>query len=273
MTDDEIMAAYEADQRFRNLLPGTLAVRARYLAKFRREVGFADATEQAVITWLGRPLSAKSRNMWLSTINVFYLWAAKNDVFPKAPDGRDFNPVANIAKPRMHPRHPRPMVDDDIRKALANADPLMTVWLLCGALAGMRCQEIAGVEREDVYEDTGRLHIVHGKGDKERWVPLHPDILAALQALPMRTTGPLWDETPASVSRKINNYLHSLGVKSTAHTLRHFFATQVYRSSKDLRLTQELLGHSSPQTTAVYAAADQSAAAGVVSGLSIGGGS
>jgi integrase len=209
--------------------------------------------------------------MWLSTLNSFYQWAAKNDLFPKQSDGRDFNPTRNIAKPRMHPRHPRPMADSDITTALTNADPLMTCWILLGALAGCRCQEIAGIEREDVYEDTGRLHIVHGKGDKERWVPLHPDILAALRELPMRTEGPLWDETPASVSRKINAFLHSVGVKSTAHTLRHWFATASYRSSKDLRLVQELLGHSSPQTTAVYAAADQSQASGVVNGLTVGG--
>ena len=49
MTDEELIIAYEADQKFRNLLPGTLAVRRRYLRKLSREVGFADATEQKII--------------------------------------------------------------------------------------------------------------------------------------------------------------------------------------------------------------------------------
>jgi integrase len=209
--------------------------------------------------------------MWLSTINSLYVYAAKNDVFPKDVDGRDFNPTRNIAKPRMHPRNPRPMPDDDIQRAVKNAEPMMKVWLLLGALAGARCQEIAGIEREDVYEDAGRLHITHGKGERERWVPLHDDVLAALQALPMRSGGPLWDETPASVSRKINTYLHANGVRSTAHTLRPWYATRTYQACKDLRLVQTLLGHSSPATTAIYAAPDQDAAAGVVSGLKVGG--
>jgi integrase len=269
MTDDEALAAYEADQLFRNLLPGTIAVRRRYLAKYQKEVGLQEATEQRVITWLGRPLSAKSRNMWLSTIGSFYQWAAKNDVFPKGDDGRDFNPVAKIAKPRMHPRNPRPMPDDEISRAVGNADPLMRCWLLLGAYAGCRCQEIAGIEREDVFAESGRLHIVHGKGDRERWVPLHPDVLTALESLPMRSNGPLWDETPASVSRKINKYLHGLGIAPTAHTLRHWYATHTYQASKDLRLVQTLLGHSSPATTAIYAAPDQDAATGVVNGLSV----
>ena len=269
MTDDELISAYEADMRFRNLLPGTINVRRRYLTKFSREVGLTTATEQSIIMWLGRPLSAKTRSMWISTLNAFYVWAAHNHMFAKDDRGENFNPVAHIAKPRLHARHPRPMASDDIRKAVANASPVMRCWLLLAALAGCRCQEIAGIAREDIYEDTMRLHIVHGKGDKERWTPLHPDILVALQALPMRDEGPLWDETATSISRKGNKFLHSLGIASTMHTLRHAFATNVYRASKDLRLTQELMGHSSPQTTAVYAAADQSQATGVVGSLAI----
>ena len=269
MTDIELIEAYERDESFRNLLPGTINVRHRYLMKFSREIGFANATEENVTVWLGRDITAKTRNMWLSTLSSFYTWAAKGHRFPKTANDEDFNPVKDIVKPRMHPRHPRPMPDEEIRRAVDLAEPLMKCWLLLGAYAGCRCQEIAGVEREDIFVDTGRLHIVHGKGDKERWVPLHPDILIALQELSMRSSGPLWDETPTSVSRKINTYLHGLGIKSTAHTLRHWFATNTYRSSKDLRLTQELMGHSSPTTTAVYAASDQSQAAGVVGGLKV----
>ena len=50
MTDDELISAYEADMRFRNLLPGTINVRRRYLTKFSREVGLTTATEQSIIT-------------------------------------------------------------------------------------------------------------------------------------------------------------------------------------------------------------------------------
>lgn len=274
LTDAEIVAAYVNDMTFRNLLPGTINVRKRYLAKFSKEIGFSVATEQTVINWLGaRPISAKTRNMWLSTLNSLYTFCERGDngapVFPRNDDGSFFNPVARISKPRMHPRQPRPIPTDDLKLALANADGEMTCWLLLAALAGCRCQEIAGIAREDIYEDSMRLHIVHGKGDKERWGVLHADVLEALRALPMPSSGNLWDETPASVSRKGNQFLHSLGIKSTMHTLRHYFGTQVYRASKDLRLTQELMGHSSPQTTAGYAAADQSQAAGIVGNLTI----
>lgn len=274
MTDEEIVAAYVSDMQFRALLPNTINVRKRYLAKFSREVGFANATEQNVVAWLGgRDISAKTRNMWLSTLNSLYTFCYKGNnglpVFPKNDDGTFFNPISGISKPRMHPRQPRPIPTDDLKLALVNADPEMTCWLLLASLAGLRCQEIAGMAAEDIYPETMRLQIRFGKGDKERWGVLHQDVLNALRALPMPSSGPLWDETPASVSRKGNRFLHALGIKSTMHTLRHYFGTAVYRSSKDLRLTQELMGHSSPTTTAGYAAADQSQAAGVVGNLVI----
>ena len=274
MTDNDILAAYTSDMLFRNLLPGTIHVRDRYLRKFSREIGFADATEQSIINWLGsRPISAKTRNMWLSTLSSLYTFCERGDngtpVFPRNTDGTLFNPVRNISKPRMHPRQPRPIPSDDLRKALAAADPEMKCWLLLAALAGLRCQEIAGLAAEDIYPDTMRLQIRHGKGDKERWGVLHADVLEALRSLPMPTQGNLWNETPASVSRKGNQFLHGLGITSTMHTLRHYYGTRVYQASKDLRLTQELMGHSSPQTTAGYAAADQSQAAGVVGSLQI----
>ena len=274
MTDEEAIRRYVADMKFRALLPGTIAVRERYLRKISREIGFADATEQKIIVWLSRDLSSKTRNMYLSVFAAFFTWALKgNDgkpVYPPNEDGTPFMPQSGIAKPRMHPRNPRPMPDDDLKMALACADERMSCFLLLGALAGMRCQEIAGLEAEDINEENNTIHVVHGKGDRERWVPLHPDVLVALKKLPMPKDGPLWDETPASMSRKINRFLHARGVKSTAHTLRHWYATQSYRASAgDIRLVQILLGHSSPATTAIYAAPDQSKASGVINMLSI----
>ncbi len=273
-TNEELIARYEADMRFRNLLPGTLAVRRRYLNKFAKDVGFAEATEDSIIHWLGsRNITPKTQAMWCSTLNAFYKWAAKNSIFdgytdPKTGVKKDFNPVDRVPKARLHGRHPRPMSDDDINKAIAAADPIKKCWMLLGAYCGCRCQEIAFIEREDILEESGSLHITHGKGDKSRFVPLHPDVLEALKAMPMPTSGRLWDEDASSISRKGNRYLHGLGIKSTMHTLRHWYGTHVYRASRDLVLTQNLMGHSSPTTTAVYAAADQSKSAGVVGVLS-----
>ena len=63
--------------------------------------------------------------------------------------------------------------------------------------------------------------------------------------------------------------MHKLEIAGGAHRLRHYFATAVYRKGLDLRLTQELMGHASPATTAVYALADMHRASGIVGSLRV----
>jgi site-specific recombinase XerD len=61
----------------------------------------------------------------------------------------------------------------------------------------------------------------------------------------------------------------SIGVAATAHQLRHWFATQAYRGSRDLRVVQELLGHASPTTTAIYTAFSRTESVRAVSALEL----
>jgi integrase len=283
LSDSEALELYEADMQFRNLQPGTINVRHRYMLKLSREIGFAECTEQNLTKWLSRPsLSAKSRAMYISTFHSFFTWALRgnagkpiypSDVVDYDDDGKPVLtphvPTLNISKPKTHPRSPRPMPSEDIRKALHNASPLLRCWIACGAYQGMRCQEIAFLAVEDLNEATGTLEITHGKGDKQRFVPLHPEVVKALAELPPPAEGRYWpDETAASVSRKGNRFLHANSISSTMHQLRHAFGTKTYQDSGgDLILTQGLLGHSSVATTQTYAASDVSKAAGVVSGL------
>ncbi len=76
-----------------------------------------------------------------------------------------------------------------------------------------------------------------------------------------RTSRPI---TPARVSAACASYLAEIGAGATLHSLRHFFATALYQTSRDLRLVQEALGHSNPNVTAVYAAFDTSKTAGAM---------
>lgn len=275
LIDAEVLSLYEADMHFRNLQPGTINVRHRYLLRLSRDIGFANVTEQNLTVWLSRPISPKTRSMYISTFHSFFQWALRGNqgkpIYQPDEEGVAHVPTMNIAKPRNHPRHPRPMPIDDIRHALKSADPMIRCWITLGAYEGMRCQEIAFLAREDVNELTNTLEVVKGKGDKQRFVPLHPEVLKTLQEFPWPASGRLWsDETAASVSRKGNRFLHSLGIKATMHQLRHFFGTMAYQASAgDIILVQGLLGHSSPSTTAGYAAADVTKSAGVVGMITI----
>jgi integrase len=68
----------------------------------------------------------------------------------------------------------------------------MHAMLRLAAFAGLRVQEIAGLDRDDIIEAKGLIRVRHGKGQKERIVPLHPDVLAALRCVPIPKTGAIF---------------------------------------------------------------------------------
>jgi integrase len=282
MTDDELIAKYVEHMRWRRLRPTTIDTRTRYLEKFAREVGFAKATPELIQSWLSRPsLQPQSQRSWLTTLHVAYKWGNEAGYFEKVLDLRgekvDFDPTHDILKPKTRKGKPHPIASADLQRALDAADPLMRCWLLVGAFEGARCQEIAGIRREDVHEDDPEpwLNIEFGKGNKSREVPLHPDVIAALRALPMRATGPLWDMTPQQMSKGIGAHLRKVkaktiaGTPATAHALRHLFGTMLYQKCLDLQLVADLMGHANTAVTSVYAAADHRKASALVASLTV----
>lgn len=76
--------------------------------------------------------------------------------------------------------------------------------------------------------------------------------------------------TAKTMSVAVRHYFADLGIKATAHQLRHFFGTGIYAQTHDIRLTQELLGHQSPSTTAIYTAWAAVDAAPAVASLNFG---
>lgn len=211
-----------------------------------------------------RRLAPKSLYCWLSDLHMFYRWAVDEGHV-------EVDPTARIPRPRLPRSLPRPAMTADIAMAVQMADPRMRCWLLLMAYQGLRCQEVAYISRDDVLDtlDPPMLLVRKGKGAKERMEPLHPEVGMALRALPLPRAGRLWHVTEKTVSQKTNAFLRSLDIDATAHQLRHWFGTEAYRSSRDIRMVQELMGHESPVTTAGYARVVMDDAAPVVGSLSL----
>lgn len=251
-----MIAAHLEHMRRRNLAPATIDARRRKLAAFDSDVGLATATAESVELFLDRrDLSPKGRYDWLSHLSCFYRWAIDYDELA----GGD--PTARVVRPRLRRRLPRPISTSDLHVALEMASPTMRAWLSLAAFAGLRCVEISRLEVDDLlwHEHEPMLRI-HGKGDVERIVPMHAELERVLRATVLPKRGRLFRRPrgggypAAQVSREVSLYLESLGIAATAHQLRHWFGTNIYRVSRDLRVTQELMGHASPTTTAIYAA-------------------
>lgn len=212
--------------------------------------------------------SANYRQWRLSVLSVFYRWAIREEL-------TDRDPSLAVERPRVPRRLPRPVHDADLAMALRLAAPRMRVILALAAFAGLRCAGIAGLRVENITVEG--LRVVE-KGDKERVVPMHPEIEVALAAYGLPESGPVIRGerprgapiSPKHVSKLGGAYLRSLGIDATLHQLRHWFGTQTYRLGRDLRLTQELMGHASIATTVGYTkvVVDERAVA-VVAALSV----
>ena len=135
---------------------------------------------------------------------------------------------------------------------------------------GCRISELVTINLDDV-DFTGARILVHGKGRKDRFVFLGRPAAEALRAyLPVRTArlrrSGLRDEkalvlnsngrriTQRGVAGIIQKRVVEKGIakKVSPHTFRHSFATHILDRGADIRIVQELLGHSSLSTTQVY---------------------
>ena len=137
---------------------------------------------------------------------------------------------------------------------------------------GIRVSELVGLDESNIDFFAGMIR-VHGKGKKERLVPIGSHAIKAInEYLDSRSNGKKKEEksvsrseplflnkfggrlTARSVARSLNKYLKMSGVNllTSPHTFRHSFATHLLDKGADLRSVQEMLGHSSLSTTQVY---------------------
>lgn len=243
----------------RNLSPGTIYQRRRVLARLIAATGGRDPLTLTVAdleAWqAGLTLGPSARRTEVSHVVSFYRWCTRFGVLVE-------DPSRTLIRPKL-PRHlPRPIPEDELSAVLAAAPDRVRPWLVLAAWCGLRACEVAVLDRADVLDTADPpMLVIHGKGGRDRLVPIGPRVLAELSPwLPAR--GPLFRRldgrpghvTPHLVSKLANEVLHQADVPATFHALRHRYATRVYQSTRDIRATQELLGHASPSTTAVYAA-------------------
>lgn len=204
-------------------------------------------TQANLVGWLGQPgWAAEYRRSHRSALRGFYGWAC-------ASGHADNNPAALLPPIKPGQYRPRPTPEEIVGAALdETVDTRVQLMVLLAASQGMRRGEIAQVHSRDLSRDLyGWSLRVHGKGDKERVIPLQEEVASRLQAIPGwafpgQVGGHL---SPRWVGTLIKR---ALSGGWTAHTLRHRFATVAYHGSRDLLAVQELLGHARPETTRRY---------------------
>lgn len=134
--------------------------------------------------------------------------------------------------------------------------------------AGLRVSEVAALDVDHLSLATQEVR-VRGKGSKERVALLGVPARRALTSY-LQGVRPRWRTrrsgsalflnryggrlTARSIQKRVRHYAAAAGIDADVHThtLRHSFATHLLDGGADLRVVQELLGHSSPTTTQIY---------------------
>lgn len=179
-----------------------------------------------------------------ASLRGFYAWATEEALIPVDPAARLLPIRRPVTTPRVAP-------DVDLQHALAGASPDQRAVILLARFGCLRRAEIAALRAEDRRD--GILH-VRGKGEKQRRVPLNPQLADALHAIeppeghgfyfPGRMDGHIHVDTIHHVITTLTGW--------NPHSLRHAGATAAYRATRNLRAVQQLLGHASIATTERY---------------------
>ena len=130
--------------------------------------------------------------------------------------------------------------------------------------AGLRAAEVAMLRTGDIDSKRMLIRVEQGKGSKDRYAMLSPQLLEVLRAWWQQCRSKGWlfpgrDPILPMTTRQLNRACHmaadfaGLGTWISPHTLRHSFATHLLESHTDVRVIQVLLGHAKLDTTARYA--------------------
>jgi site-specific recombinase XerD len=169
----------------------------------------------------------------------------------------------DIVSPPRSKRLPEVLSRNEVRRLLGSIrnEPAKTALTLIYA-CGLRLREATNLEVGDINSERMLVHVRHGKGDKDRLVPLPARMLELLRAWWRVDRPARWLFTghrghpvdPSTWSKTIRAAVRELGLPrhATVHTLRHSYATHLLEAGVNLRVIQEFLGHSSPKTTAIY---------------------
>jgi site-specific recombinase XerD len=175
--------------------------------------------------------------------------------------------VSWIKYPRVKRRVPAVLLGSEVERLLAAIEhPVFRAIATVLYGAGLRVGEALVLEVKDVLSDRGLLHVRAGKGGHERFAMLPPRLLTSLRdywraVRPMpppllfpspRTGGPCCRQ---ALRRALNRAAIAAGIQThvTPHVLRHSFATHLLEMGTEMRVIQQLLGHTSIRSTTIYA--------------------
>ncbi|MGX6961130.1 site-specific tyrosine recombinase XerD [Vagococcus xieshaowenii] len=187
----------------------------------------------------------------------------------------DHDPMQYVETPKKGRTLPKTLSLEEVEKIINAPDTQSILGIRDRAIfevmyaTGLRVTELITLKLDDLHLSLGLIQTI-GKGDKERiiplgdhaikWITTYLDEARPLLADARKPTDILFLNhrgggfTRQGIWKNLKQYVVQTGIKSevTPHTLRHSFATHLLENGADLRVVQELLGHSDISTTQIY---------------------
>jgi integrase/recombinase XerD len=161
-------------------------------------------------------------------------------------------------------RAPVVLSQEEVARLLGAAPGLKVKAALSVAYgAGLRVSEVVALKVSDIDSERMTLRVERGKGQRDRYVRLSPQLLELLRewwraARPQAWLFPGQNPVNPMSARQLNRAVHAaknlagISKRVSTHTLRHSFATHLLEQGVDIRVIQVLLGHAKLETTALY---------------------
>lgn len=226
---------------------------AQYFGKSPAEMGETEIREYLHHLVAEKQLGDSSINGAYSALRFFYMTTLH----------RDWN-IAKIPRRKQEKKLPIVLDGSEIKQLLAITTNLKhRAILMTTYSAGLRVSETAHLKVSDVDSKRMQLRIARGKGKKDRYALLSRVTLNLLRDYWRQYRPKLWlfpgssSDSPIStrtIQKVFENAKRKAGIQkpATVHTLRHSFATHLLEAGTDIYRIQELMGHTSPKTTAIY---------------------
>lgn len=132
--------------------------------------------------------------------------------------------------------------------------------MLVAYSTGVRVAELLAIKITDIDRANGVIHIMNGKGAKQRQVTMKPELLKIIEDYYREYRPKIYlfegqnggQYTSSSINQFLKKYALLANIKKNVHIhlLRHLYATHSLEAGENLYITQKALGHSSPKTTA-----------------------
>lgn len=217
----------------------------------------------------GSPLSVSGQLSYLNAIRALFKWLTRQNYIL-------YNPASDLELPKASKRLPRHVLSAGDAEAILNQPDTNTITGIRDRAVmevlystGMRRNELTNLKTTDIDIERGTILIRHGKGDKDRMIPIgqraidwiekylnevRPQLAIGMSEniLFLNTYG---EELGLTwLSRIVKKYIEQADINKTGscHLFRHTMATLMLENGADIRYIQAMLGHAKLDTTQIY---------------------